>query len=156
MEKGEEAWAPKKEVAIRRRDQRFSPSFVVVTAGQSVRFNNEDEIYHRIFSYSESNRFDLGILRRGSSKTVTLEHPGAVRFYCSLHPGERGTIFVAPSPYFDTIYPPDTYEIRGVPPGRYRLRTWTETMPGVARLVAVHGGKSTPIELSIDGRSEDR
>jgi hypothetical protein len=63
---------------------------------------------------------------------------------------------VAPSPYFDTITPPENYEILGVPPGRYRLRTWSETSRSVERVITVHGGDFTPIELSIDGRSEAR
>ncbi len=156
LEGADHSWIPTGEVTVRQRDHLFSPSFAVVIAGQSVRFQNEDEVYHRIFSYSEPNRFDLGVLRQGDSKTLTLQHEGAVRFYCSLHPWERGTFFVSPSPYFDTIDPPGTYEILGVPPGRYQLRSWSESTPSVARVVTVHGGDFTPIDLTIGGRSEAR
>jgi plastocyanin len=156
LESGEGTWNTTESVAVRQRDQRFSPSFTTAVVGQSVRFRNEDKIYHRIFSHSESNGFDLGTLRPGSSKTIALQYAGPLRYYCSLHPWERGTIFVAPSPYFDAITPPENYEILGVPPGRYRLRTWSETSPSVDRVITVHGGGFTPIELSIDGRSKAR
>jgi plastocyanin len=148
-----QGWTPNQVAMVRQRsDNSFTP-FLVVTVGQTVQFPKKDEIYHRIFSYSQHNAFDLGVIRQGGSKAITFEHPGVVRFYCSLHPWEGGIIFVAPSPYFDILELPGTYEIQHVPPGRYRLRTWSETLPSVEKTVTIRGGSSTSIGISIDGRA---
>jgi len=126
----------------------LAPAVLAVSAGQSIRFENQSEIYHRIFSYSESNRFDLGVVRRGEARSIALRQPGVVRIYCSLHPAERAVVFVAPSPYFATFRPPGSYEIRDVPPGRYRLHAWSESSSATTRAVTVGSGESVEAEIA--------
>jgi plastocyanin len=126
----------------------FFPAFLVVAAGQELRFPGSPEVYHHVFSYSKPNDFDLGVAEQGDARVVTLHHSGAVRLYCSLHPWETGLVFVSPSPYFDTVDDAGSYEIREVPPGRYRLIAWAEARSGASRIVTVRHGRSTPVELS--------
>jgi hypothetical protein len=124
------------------------PAVLAVPAGRSIRVANDTEIYHRLFSYSESNPFDLGVLRRGEARSVRLAHPGMVRIYCSLHPAERALVFVAPSSYFATFRPPAAYEIEGVPPGRYRLHAWGESGSPASRAVTVRSGEAVAAEIA--------
>jgi plastocyanin len=135
---------------IRQRDGAFSPLFLVVVVGQKIRFRLDDGIYHRIFSYSKPNVFDLAVGARDEPRTLQLLHPGVVNYYCSLHPRERGTIVVAPSPFFDVVHPPDSFEIRSVPSGRYRLRTLSEAFGSVTKLINVQSSNPTPIDILIE------
>jgi hypothetical protein len=133
---------------LRPSDRGFAPAVLAVAAGQSVRIANDAAIYHRIFSYSESNPFDLGVVRRGDARSVAFRNPGVVRIYCSLHPSERAIVFVAPSPYFATFRPPERYEIQGVPPGRYRLRAFGESVDAEVRAVTVRSGAWVTAEIA--------
>jgi hypothetical protein len=126
----------------------LSPAVLAVAVDGSVRFANEAELYHHLFSYSESNAFDLGVLRRGESRSLQFHEPGVVRVYCSLHPAERAVVFVAPSPYFVTLRPPGPYEIRDVPPGRYRLDAWSESLDADARAVTVLPGTAVAVGIA--------
>jgi plastocyanin len=135
---------------VRQADGSFSPDLLAVAAGQTVRFSNEDGVYHRIFSSSDPNAFDLGMIETGESREVVLRHEGVVRIYCSLHPWESGMIFVAPTPHFYKVQPPGRYEIVDVPPGRYRLATWGDALPSAAAVVTVQPGRSASIELAIE------
>jgi hypothetical protein len=129
-------------------DRGLSPAALAVAVDQPVRFANQADLYHRLFSYSESNAFDLGVLRRGESKSLQFRKPGLVRIYCSLHPSERAVVFVAPSPYFATFRPPGSYEIRDVPPGRYRLHAWSEGVAAEARAVTVQPGAAVAVGIA--------
>jgi len=140
---------PTRAVTIRRVADAFSPSFAVVSVDQTIHFRDDGDLFHRIFSYSEPNAFDLGVVGGGEFKSVVFHHPGLVRFYCSFHSWERGAIFVAPSPYFDTARPSGEYELVDVPPGRYRIETWSESLSGSSLDVTVQPGSSTSIELSL-------
>jgi plastocyanin len=140
---------PPRAATIRRIGESFSPSFAVVSIDQTIHFRDDGDLFHRIFSYSEPNAFDLGVVGGGESKSVVFHHPGLVRFYCSLHGWESGVIFVAPSPYFDTVRPSGEYELVDVPPGRYRLETWSESLSGSSLDVTVRPGRSTSVELSV-------
>jgi plastocyanin len=127
----------------------FDPPLLAVRVGRPVAFRNRGRIYHRIFSYSEPNAFDLGAIGRGQSQTVTFEEPGEVRVYCALHPGESGVVFVTPSPWFAVAERSGAYRIAGVPPGQYQLRTWSDSRPPATRAVTIRSGVASDVDLAL-------
>ena len=139
---------------ISQRDRALHPGFVVVTVGEEVHFSNDDGIYHRFFSQSESNSFDLVVAPDGEENAVRLSHPGEVLVYCSLHPWERGVVFVVPSPFFTTADSSGRYEIRDVPSGRYQLRAWSQDTQSATQTVNLPEGTSVSIEISIASTGE--
>jgi hypothetical protein len=139
---------------VYQKDARFSPAFLVIAAGQSVAMPNDDAIYHNVFSYSTPNDFDLGLYPAGESRTVTFRHPGVVRTYCSIHESMSGTILVAPTRHYATVRPTGDFEIRDVPAGRYRVRTWCDKLPAVAREIQVQPGKGAAVELVVGSATQ--
>src|SRR5262249_39814956 len=75
----------KKRAAISQTGMRFSPSLLVVVAGQTVEMPNDDNVAHNVFSYSPAKKFNLGLYPKGESKTVTFDQPGLVDLFCSIH-----------------------------------------------------------------------
>ena len=136
-------------VEIQQKGARFLPAFRVAVVGQTVEMPNADAIYHNVFSYSRPNDFDLGLYPAGESRSVTFEHAGVVKLYCSIHENMNGTIFVAPLPLVDVARKSGRFEIEGVPPGRYRLRTWSEKLPDSVREIRVEPGKTLSLELPL-------
>jgi hypothetical protein len=134
---------------VHQRDARFAPRFLAVAAGQTVDMPNDDAIYHNVFSYSKPNEFDLGLYPGGQSRAVSLHHPGMVKLYCSIHESMTGTIFVAPSPWFATLGADGHFAIPGVPPGRYRLATWSERLPSTRREITVRAGETAPLVVAL-------
>jgi plastocyanin len=126
--------------AIHQRDAKFLPAFLIVAAGDSVRMENDDTIFHNVFSLSRPNDFDLGTYPAGEHRTVKLAHPGLVKLYCSIHSSMTGTILVVPTPWFSVVSASGAYRIRDVPPGRWELRVWNERLPAVRRSVTVSEG----------------
>jgi plastocyanin len=143
------ATAAVERATVHQRNARFSPGFLVVSVGQTVDMPNDDEIYHNVFSFSRPNAFDLGLYASGESRQLVFRHPGVVNLYCSIHESMNGTIFVAPTPWFDEVSSSGHFEIAGVPPGRYRVRTWSERLPETETAVAIRPGESIPLELPI-------
>ncbi len=143
---------PEKVPRISQRNAQFSPSFLVVARGQRVEMPNDDTIFHNVFSYSKQNELDLGLYPQGESRTITLRHPGAVRIYCSIHESMNAVIFVAPSPYHAQVSAAGAFDIRDVPAGTYRLRTWNEKLPEAAREVEIIGGRTTSVDIVIGPR----
>jgi len=142
---------PSAAAEMRQSGVRFVPRFLVVVAGQRVSLPNEDAIYHNVFSFSKPNAFDLGLYPQGEARTVVLRHPGVVRTYCSIHESMSGTILVAPSPWYDVADASGAFEIRGVPPGSYRLRVWNDRLPRESRLVHVGAGQISRLVVALGG-----
>lgn len=139
-------------VALRRRGGELQPGFVLTYSGQILVFSNQDEVHHALFSYSEPNAFELGTLGVGETEAISFSAPGAVRFYCALHESEHGLIFVAPSPYLALADARGEYSLVGVPPGRYRLRTWSDAYPNFDREITLRSGESAwrEIDFQVD------
>jgi len=57
-----------------------------VKVGDTVDFRNEDEIFHNVFSLSDTKSFDLGSYPKGQGRKVTFDKPGIVEVECSIHP----------------------------------------------------------------------
>jgi hypothetical protein len=85
---------------------------------------------------------------------VVFEQPGLVRFNCSLHSWESGAIYVAPSHYFDTVQPDGEYELNDLPPGDYRVATWSETLSGASQDVTIAPGQTKSMELLVESTGE--
>jgi plastocyanin len=134
---------------VHQRHARFQPNFLVVTVGQTVQMSNDDTIYHNVFSYSPSNGFDLGLYPGGESRSITFEHPGVVRTYCSIHENMKGTIFVAPTPFFSRLERDGSFRIAGVPAGRWRLQTWAEKLPSWDREIVVPRAGKIAVEVVL-------
>jgi len=143
--------APKGVPVLRQKNARFTPDFMVVTAGQSVSMPNEDDIYHNVFSYSKPNEFDLGLYAPKASRSVRLRHPGVVRIYCSIHKSMNAMVLVTPTPDFARVKASGKFEIRDVRPGRYRLHVWSEKLPEQTRSINVAAGASVRVKVEIGG-----
>jgi plastocyanin len=133
---------------IVQKEARFSPSFLVVVAGQRVEMPNDDLIFHNVFSYSKPNDFDLGVYPRGQSRGVTFRHPGLVRVYCSIHESMSASIFVVPSPLWTRAAADGSFAIRRVPAGRWWLRAWSWRIPTLTREIEVGPG-TTQVRLAV-------
>jgi len=134
---------------VRQRGARFEPRFLAVSVGQPVVMPNDDVIYHNVFSYSAPNDFDLGLYAAGESRTLRFAEPGVVRFYCSIHEGMDGVLFVAPSRLFATPDGSGRYAIEDVPPGRYRVEVWSARVPGAWAEADVADASSTAVDLVL-------
>ena len=119
------------------RGQMFVPYVLAVTAGSTVDFNNSDDTYHNVFSFSKGNRFDLGRYGRGRSKSVRFDRPGIVRVFCDIHSHMSAFILVFGHRFFSATDAEGRYQIDGVPPGTYNLVAWNEGQARETRVVTV-------------------
>src|SRR5687768_2447569 len=70
---------------ITQRDAVFRPHVLPVVTGTSVEWPNKDEIFHNVFSMSETKPFDLGLYKDPEVKKVTFDTTGRVDVFCSIH-----------------------------------------------------------------------
>ncbi len=108
---------------IEQQNRRFFPDLVVVPAGSTVTFPNQDAIFHNVFSLSKVKSFDLGNYSKGQTRSVTFPRPGLVYVNCHLHPNMSATIFVTPNGWATTADASGHFTL-DLPAGRYTLVAW--------------------------------
>lgn len=103
------------------------PHILPIRVGTRVRFLNNDQVHHNLFSFSPPQKFDLGRYGRGESRSVTFNRVGTVHVFCDIHSNMHAVILVLPNGYYATVRRDGKYLLKGVPPGRYRMVAWTES-----------------------------
>ncbi|MGD0618682.1 MAG: hypothetical protein ABSB67_13570 [Bryobacteraceae bacterium] len=104
--------------------QQFDPEIVVIPAGSTVNFPNQDPVFHNVFSLSHAKSFDLGYYPQGRSKAVEFKQPGVVQVYCHLHPNMYGAIVVVPNRLYARPGEDGDFALARVPSGTYQLVAW--------------------------------
>lgn len=116
--------APATTFDMRNRDRQFVPGMLVIRAGQSVRFPNDDPIYHSIYSPSVANPFDIGYYGNGPGKTIAFDKPGLVEVRCHIHFSMQGVIIVTDGPSSGGLV--KNFILTNVLPGTHTLYIRTE------------------------------
>jgi plastocyanin len=132
------------------RDTAFAPGAVVIPVGGSVVFPNEDPFFHNVFSYSTTERFDLGRYPRGESKTVEFDQPGVVKVYCEVHESMRAAVVVTENPFHTVIAADGTFTLTGVPAGVHQLVVWHVDLGEARAEVRVTAGATARVDLTLE------
>lgn len=136
-------------VKLAQRDKQFTPRVIVVMRGAAVEFPNDDKMFHNVFSLSDAAKFDLGLYKSGTSKTVTLDRAGAVDVYCNIHPDMAATIKVVDSGWFAVTRPDGSFRIDDVPPGTYPIVAWIARGTEYRGSVTVKDGAASDVQLEV-------
>lgn len=113
-------------LSVSQKGGKFEPSFAVLVRKQTVKFLNdeEQEISHNVYFLGDIEA-DLGIFDQGESREHAFDEAGEVSVHCSIHKRMDGKFFVTPSPAYAVLEANDnSFEIKGVPVGKYKLHTW--------------------------------
>ncbi|GAC1394279.1 MAG: hypothetical protein NVSMB31_14530 [Vulcanimicrobiaceae bacterium] len=129
------------EAEMRNRDRSFNPGLIVIAAGTSVRFPNDDPYFHSIYAVSASDPFDIGYYGNGPGKLVLFGSPGVIDVHCHIHPSMHGVIIVADGPA--TAGPVTSFSLSGITPGSHSLHIWNEAAGERSVDVVIPGQKSS-------------
>lgn len=115
----------------------FSPRLLPVMAGTTVEWPNQDEIFHNVFSISDTKPFDLGLYKHPEVKRVTFDKPGRVDAFCSIHKSMTCVVLVLENPFFAATDDKGRYSIPNVPAGTHKLKAWHERLPSHTKEITV-------------------
>lgn len=80
-------------VAVKIKDIKFDPKSVTVKVGQTITWANEDGIAHNVTA-EEGADFKSDNLNKGDTFEFTPEAAGTIKYVCTIHPGQDGSITV--------------------------------------------------------------
>jgi plastocyanin len=136
--------------AVTSRNKRFEPHVVAVPKGGSVTFPNVDSIYHNAFSVSAANAFDLGLYRKGASRSAVMKVPGLVHVYCNIHPEMAAYVMVVDGDLFGIADETGAVRVAGIPPGRHAVRLWNEMAGEKEASFDFVAGRAASWNVSLD------
>ena len=125
-------------------NKNFVPTVLVVPAGSTVDFSNEDTVLHNIFSMTKPGEFDLGLYK--TSKPVVFKYANIYRVFCNIHPEMTAVILVVPTSHIAEVEANGHYRLE-VPAGKYKVTAWSERAGAPATVEVTAGGSAPPLTL---------
>jgi plastocyanin len=141
----------------------FRPHVLPILVGSTVRFPNNDQVDHNIFSMSRTKKFNLGSYSPGDSKAVLFDKPGIVELRCDVHAEMAAYVLVMKNPYFAVTdkkgnfqIPDATYlqqagleDLADLATGKYFIKTWHEKLKTQKKAIDVHGNGDVTVQLNL-------
>lgn len=118
----------------------FIPRVVLVPAGGTVEFLNSDRLLHNLHSASRENPTFNRTQPRNRSIPIAFSKPEIIRVNCDLHSWMRAWVVVADHPFYALTNDAGEFQLPSVPPGKYTLQIWQETLGITSRDVTVPAG----------------
>ena len=128
---------------------KFVPHVVATTPGE-VDIKNSDDILHNIHTYSTANP-SINKAQPKFKKVMTekFEKPEIIKLTCDVHSWMLGWIAVMPNPFFGVTDANGVTKIDNVPPGKYTVEAWHETLGKQTKEVEVKAGQSTKVAIEM-------
>jgi len=127
----------------------FRPHVLVVPIGQAVTVRNNDGIIHNVHTQSIKNP-PVNLAQPGSVKEISLNPfkiPELVKVSCDVHGWMSAWLWVTEHPYVAVTSQDGTFQISDIPPGKYKLEFWHETLGKLSQEVEVKGDKDTKVNV---------
>ena len=105
-------------------DKEFTPKVTAVLVGARVRFPNNDNVRHQVYSFSPAKRFELPLYAGAPAQPVVFDKPGVVVLGCNIHDWMIGYVYVSESPYFAKTGPDGKALLAELPSTKYLVRVW--------------------------------
>jgi plastocyanin len=140
--------------SIAMRGREFIPHVRPVIAGGTIDFPNQDPFSHNVFSNAVPGSFDLGLYRRGASRSATFPAPGVYPIYCNIHSKMVSFAVAVPSPWVTQPADDGRFTIADVPEGTYLLHVWHERAAAeLTREITVSADGVSGLQISLDAQS---
>jgi plastocyanin len=145
---------PTEKKVIDQRGCLYAPRVLGVQIGQAVELTNSDNTFHTIHALPAANAEFNEPQTQGAPPIVkTFDKPEVmVPIKCNIHPWMTAWIGVLPHPYFAVTGEDGVFSIDKLPPGKYTLAAWHETLGTQTREVTVGRGKTVTVNFDFQAQ----
>jgi plastocyanin len=127
----------------------FIPRVVVVPVGGSVEFLNSDRLLHNVRGGGKENPAFNRAQPHARAISIVFKKPEVLRVECDLHSWMRGWVVVAEHPFYAVTNEQGGFILDNVPPGKYTLQVWQETLGTVTQDITVADKGTTTINVGM-------
>jgi plastocyanin len=129
---------------------RFVPHVQAASVGQFLVLKNTDPILHtaHAFFHDGQPQFNVG-LYPGRVSRKPLVSAGVVKIVCEVHSWMSAYVVVTNHPYHAVTDVYGEYLINDVPPGKYHVKVWHETLGTQEKQVMVKGGATSKVDFEM-------
>jgi plastocyanin len=117
--------APARRTAVMdQKNRTFVPHVLPIQVGTAVRFPNNDDIRHQVYSFSSAKTFQLPLYTGTPSNPIVFDKPGVATLGCNIHDKMSAYIVVVDTPHFAATPKNGRVALQNLAAGKYVLHVW--------------------------------
>jgi plastocyanin len=149
---GDKKFEPKKEpVTLDQHGCQYKPHVLGLMEGQELIIKNSDDTNHNIhFLPKVNDEFNKTQPKKDMTDTIKLKAEAPFHVKCDVHPWMGSYIGVFKHPFFAVTGEEGTFEMKGLPPGKYTIAAWHEKWGEQVASVEVGAGESKEIDFTFE------
>jgi hypothetical protein len=126
----------------------FRPRVLGIRVNQPLRIENNDPTQHNTHPVPKLNpEWNQSQAEGGPPLLKSFEHPEIIPVRDNQHPWEKAFVGVFSHPFFAVSDVYGRYEIRGVPPGTYKIVAWHEKLGEQEFEITLAPGEARNLDL---------
>jgi len=126
------------EYKLNQKQCQYEPHVIAMPVNSKLKIHTSDPINHNIHTYSfENDPINIMFLPGQDAYSQEMEEAEIIKVECDLHNWMRAWIVVTPNAYSTVSDSDGSFEIPDVPPGKYELTAWHETLGSITKSITV-------------------
>jgi hypothetical protein len=139
---------PSQAVRYDQKGCQYLPHVLPMQVAQQLQIYNDDQTSHNIHPLSKVNPEWNKSQPPGSPPIDTkYDKPEFVPVKCNIHPWMHGYFVVLNTSHYAVSGEDGSFDIKGLPPGKYTLSAWQEQYPAQSQEVTITGSESKTVNF---------
>ena len=127
---------------------RYEPHVLAMPVDSELKIHTSDPVNHNIHTYSfDNDPINIMFTPNQEAYSQEMEEAEIIKVECDLHSWMTAWVVVTPNSYFAISSDDGSYEVPDVPPGKYRLTAWHETLGSLTKDVNI---KDETVRINFD------
>lgn len=140
-------------VELDQRGCQYNPHVVVVPTTGQLDILNSDGVLHNIHTHSTANSA-INVAQPKFKKVITekFTKPEMIKATCDAHSWMSGWIVATDHPFVAVTDDKGNFAIKDIPPGKYKVEIWHETLGKQTREVTIKAKEEAKLTLELAKR----
>lgn len=153
IQKGKAVQKPAQTPTLDQKNCEYHPHAQIFPAGSTLDILNSDDVLHNIKTASSVNA-PINIAQPKFKKKISqvFAKPEIIKVQCDVHGWMRAVLVTADHPYYALTDEHGSYRIPDVPPGKYTLKVWHETLGEQTKEVTVKEKEDAKVAFELKAK----
>jgi hypothetical protein len=152
IQKGKAQEKPAKDPVLDQKQCEYHPHIQIFPVGSTLDIINDDGVLHNIKTEPGSTTaFNIAQPKFRKKIEKSFDSPDIVRVECNVHGWMQAVLVVSGNPYYTFTDAHGGFKLADVPPGKYTLKLWHETLGEQTKDVMVNPNAEVKVAFGFKG-----
>lgn len=153
IQKGKALQKPAQNPTLDQKNCEYHPHAQIFPAGSTLDILNSDDVLHNVKTASTVNPpVNLAQPKFRKKISQVFAKPEIIKVQCDVHGWMRAVLVSAEHPYYALTDAQGSFKIPDVPPGKYTLKVWHETLGEQTKEVTVNEKEEAKVAFELKAK----